>query len=343
MSALERAWYQQSSWAKTLLPLSYLFRGVAAARKHYLQKRYQAKPFAVPVVVVGNIAVGGTGKTPLIISLVQSLQAAGIRPGIVSRGYGGQPSKQPRKVNAEGPAEEFGDEPVLIAREAGCPVVIDSDRVAAVEFLLAEFDVDVVLSDDGLQHYRMHRDLEIAVLDARRGLGNGLCLPAGPLREPPERLASVDFVVLNGQVDTNTNLNSPALPAVALNPAKRIQMTLQPTFFRHLRSGQRVAASDWTGMSSVHALAGIGNPERFSTTLTTLGLAPQLHSFPDHHAFTQADLEFDDDLPVVMTSKDAVKCEAFAGDNVWVLEVAAELESALVEAIQELINSTSTN
>jgi len=158
-------------------------------------------------------------------------------------------------------------------------------------------------------------------------------------------LASVDFVVLNGEVDTNanTNVNSPALPAVALNPAKRIQMTLQPTFFRHLRSGQRVAANNWTGSHRVHALAGIGNPERFSTTLTRLGLAPQLHRFPDHHAFTQTDLEFDDDLPVVMTSKDAVKCEAFAGDNVWVLEVAAELEPALVEAIQELINSTSTN
>jgi len=209
MTALERAWYKPCSWALALLPLSYLFRGVAAGRKAYLQSRYQAKPFAVPVVVVGNIAVGGTGKTPLIIRLVHSLQAEGIRPGIVSRGYGGQPSKLPRKVAADSSAQEFGDEPVLIAREANCPVVVDSDRVAAVQYLIDEFDVDVVLSDDGLQHYRMHRDLEIAVLDARRGLGNGQCLPAGPLREAPGRLDDVDFIVLNGAAESD----SPSLPA----------------------------------------------------------------------------------------------------------------------------------
>ncbi|MBQ0719941.1 MAG: tetraacyldisaccharide 4'-kinase [Gammaproteobacteria bacterium] len=330
MSALERAWYKPRSWALALLPLSYLFRGVAAGRKAYLQSRYQAQPFAVPVVVVGNIAVGGTGKTPLIISLVHSLQAAGIRPGIVSRGYGGQPSKQSRKVAADSSAQEFGDEPVLIAREANCPVVVDSDRVAAVKFLIDEFNVDVVLSDDGLQHYRMHRDLEIAVLDARRGLGNAQCLPAGPLREPPGRLASVDFIVLNGASKTHSATFSSAATAV-------VNMTLEPTFFRHLRSGQRVAANDWSGARSVHALAGIGNPERFSNTLLALGLEPQLHRFPDHHPFTPADLQFDDALAVVMTSKDAVKCEAFAADNVWVLEVAAEVSPPLAEAIKNLL------
>ena len=331
MSALERAWYKPRSWALALLPLSYLFRGVASGRRAYLQSRYQAKPFAVPVVVVGNIAVGGTGKTPLIIRLVHSLQAEGIRPGIVSRGYGGQPSKLPRKVSGDSSAEEFGDEPVLIAREANCPVVVDSDRVAAVELLLNEFDVDVVLSDDGLQHYRMHRDLEIAVLDARRGLGNGQCLPAGPLREPPGRLDDVDFIVLNGGVESGSPfLSTPASTSL-------ISMTLQPTFFRHLRSGQRVAADAWTAPPKVHAVAGIGNPERFSATLTSLGLEPQLHSFPDHHPFTQTDLEFGDDLPVVMTSKDAVKCEAFAPDNAWVLEVAADVDPSLAQAIKELL------
>ena len=331
MTALERAWYKPRSWALALLPLSYLFRGVASGRRAYLQSRYQAKPFAVPVVVVGNIAVGGTGKTPLIIRLVHSLQAEGIRPGIVSRGYGGQPSKLPRKVSADSSAEEFGDEPVLIAREASCPVVVDSDRVAAVQYLIEEFDVDVVLSDDGLQHYRMHRDLEIAVLDARRGLGNGQCLPAGPLREPPERLQDVDFIVLNGAAQSSSHF----LPASS--SINSISMTLQPTFFRHLRSGQRVAANDWTGSRSVHAVAGIGNPERFSDTLTSLGLEPRLHRFPDHHPFTQADLQFDDDLPVVMTSKDAVKCEGFAPDNVWVLEVAAEVDPSLAQAIKALL------
>ena len=332
MTALERAWYKPRSWSLTLLPLSYLFRGVAAGRKAYLQSRYQAEPFAVPVVVVGNIAVGGTGKTPLIIRLVHSLQAEGIRPGIVSRGYGGQPAKVPRQVSADSSAEVFGDEPVLIAREANCPVVVDSDRVAAVEYLMTECDVDVVLSDDGLQHYRMHRDLEIAVLDGRRGLGNGQCLPAGPLREPPGRLRSVDFIVLNGEAVADS-LASPAWPS-----RHAVSMTLQPTFFRHLRSGQRVAAHDWTGSLGVHAVAGIGNPERFSATLRTLGLAPMLHHFPDHHAFTPTDLVFNDDLPVVMTSKDAVKCEAFAPDNAWVLEVAAEVDPVLAQAIKALLN-----
>ena len=331
MSPLERAWYQPRSWALTLLPLSYIFRAVASRRRRYLQSRYQAKSFAVPVVVVGNIAVGGTGKTPLIIRLVHSLQAEGIRPGIVSRGYGGQPSKQPRKVSADSAAREFGDEPVLIAREANCPVVVASDRAAAVEFLLTEFSVDVVLSDDVLQHYRMHRDLEIAVLDARRGLGNGQCLPAGPLREPPRRLAEVDFIVLNGEAAPGSLF----LPASASTNV--VSMRLQPTFFRHLRSGQRVAANNWTGSRSVHAVAGIGNPERFSTTLSALGLEPQLQGFPDYHSFTQTDLEFGDDLPVVMTSKDAVKCEAFAPDNVWVLEVAAELDPTLAQAIKGLL------
>ena len=331
MSALERAWYKPRSWALALLPLSYLFRAVAARRRAYLQHRFQAKPFAVPVVVVGNIAVGGTGKTPLIIRLVHSLQAEGLRPGIVSRGYGGQPSKQPRQVSADSAAQEFGDEPVLIARETNCPVVVDSDRVAAVEFLLDEFAVDVVLSDDGLQHYRMHRDLEIAVLDARRGLGNGQCLPAGPLREPPARLADVDFIVSNGVVESGSTF----LPGAA--SANIINMSLQPTFFRHLRSGQRVPANNWTGPRSVHAVAGIGNPERFSTTLSVLGLEPQLHSFADHHSFTPTDLEFADDLPLVMTSKDAVKCEAFAPDNAWVLEVAADLDPSLAQAIKGLL------
>ncbi len=331
MTALERAWYKQRSWALALLPLSYLFRGVAAGRKAYLQSRYQAKPFAVPVVVVGNIAVGGTGKTPLIIRLVHNLQAAGIRPGIVSRGYGGQPSKHPRKVSADSSAEEFGDEPVLIAREANCPVVVDTDRVAAVQYLIEEFDVEVVLSDDGLQHYRMHRDLEIAVLDARRGLGNGQCLPAGPLREPPGRLEDVDFVVFNGTAESGTSSLSTS------SSTRSITMTLQPTFFRHLRTGQRVAANEWTASPRVYAVAGIGNPERFSATLVGLGLEPELHRFPDHHAFTHADLEFDDDFPIVMTSKDAVKCEAFALDNVWVLEVAAEVDETLAQAIKNLL------
>lgn len=336
MTVLERAWYKPRSWVLILLPLSWLFKGIASLRKSFLQKRYQGKAFAVPVVVVGNISVGGTGKTPLLIALVKSLQVAGYRPGIVSRGYGGSASSIPRKVTAQSASQEMGDEPVLIAREVGCPVVVASDRAAAVEFIIREFEIDIVLSDDGLQHYRMHRDFEIAVLDARRGLGNKQCLPAGPLREPPARLAEVDCVVLNGAADGQVFDLPPAL-------ARLIKMQLKPTYFRHLRSGKRVASDAWPGSRNVHALAGIGNPERFSASLSALALEPLLHRLPDHHQFQASDLAFEDGLDIVITAKDAVKCEAFAPDNVWVLEVEADISAQLVDLLKKLLPSTTAS
>ncbi len=329
MTALESAWYKRKSWALCLLPLSWLFRFVARLRRVHLQRRYQGKPFAVPVVVVGNITVGGTGKTPLIIALVKRLKQAGYRVGVVSRGYGGSASDIPRIVTAQSDAQALGDEPVVIAREAECPVVVARDRAAAVAVLIAQCAVDIVLSDDGLQHYRMHRDFEIAVLDGTRGLGNGQCLPAGPLREPAARLAEVDYIVFNGKTEHGL-----CVPCVK-TPSSL--MEIKPVSFLHLRSGERLQATAWPHASGVHAVAGIGNPARFSATLSALGLKPLLHSFPDHYPFQQSDLEFDDDWPVVMTAKDAIKCEAFAGDNVWVLEVEVQVPDTLFSNITRLL------
>lgn len=334
MIALAGLWYRRGGWGWLLAPLGLLFAAVAGRRRRVLQCRYQGRPFAAPVVVVGNISVGGTGKTPLLMALAQRLSARGRRPGIVSRGYGGKPGPTPVLVTPAHPPAVVGDEPRLIAQTTGCPVVVCADRRAAVDWLLANCDCDLVLSDDGLQHYRLHRDFEIAVLDGERGLGNGRCLPAGPLREPPGRLAEVDAVVVNG--------GDYRAPVAAL------RMALRPVAFRHLASGGHYPAGllppEWGKDGRVHAVAGIGNPERFRATLETLGVNADLRPLPDHHALSAADLRFPDALPVVITAKDAVKCERLADPRLWVLEVVAELAAEdwekLLGQIDGLIGQT---
>lgn len=343
MNALERAWYRSASWALLLAPLSLLFRVLAAARRSVLQARYQGRAFAAPVIVVGNIAVGGAGKTPLIIALAQQLQATGQRPGIVSRGYGGAGNPDPVQLGIAHTPAEVGDEPRLIADSTGCPVVVCPDRARAVDYLLNNNDCDVVLSDDGLQHYRLHRDLEIAVVDGTRGLGNGWCLPAGPLREPPARLREVDRVVVNGAgYEPDTDFST---------------MTLRPARFRHLVSGKTVSPQGWDKEKRVHAVAGIANPQRFQRSLEELGFSVTLHVFPDHHYFSRQDLSFTDNLPIIITAKDAVKCRDFVcsnnaggrrepgvtNDKVWVLDVEAELPASAWEELIGRINSNSGN
>jgi tetraacyldisaccharide 4'-kinase len=327
MTALERAWYKPGSWSRLLLPLSWLFCALAALRRHYLESR-RPSSLPAPVVVVGNVTVGGTGKTPLIIALVKALQARGFNPGVISRGYGGRARDYPLEVTENSDPSECGDEPLLIATSCGCPVVVDPDRLGAARHLLASSRCDLILSDDGLQHYRLPRDMEIVVVDGERGLGNGLCLPAGPLREPARRLREAAFVVVNGG---NLVVNHP----------RQYRMIFQPLGFRHLVDGGRRDARDPPGSGSVHAVAGIGNPARFARTLAALGLSVRLHSFPDHHNFSPEDLRFGDDRPVILTGKDAVKCRDFPECDAWVLDVAARLEDngleALVDAIDRLV------
>ena len=322
---LERAWYRRPIRLLWLLwPLEILYRTVVALRRIRLQRR--AKPQQTTVIVVGNITVGGTGKTPLVIALVRWLQAEGYKPGVISRGYGGQAPYYPFVVTASGRPEQTGDEPLLIASSADCPVVIGPDRVAALAEIERRFGCDVVISDDGLQHYALQRHIEIAVVDGVRGFGNGHCLPMGPLREPARRVDEVDLLVINGE--SALSWRRP-YSEMQLEPAKPV----------NLLSGKSRDIAEFEGR--VHAVAGIGNPRRFFTTLLELGLSPIAHPFPDHHRFIEEDLRFEGDFPLVMTEKDAVKCRAFATDNMWFLPVQAALPASFYTSLKRKLKNLS--
>ena len=299
---------------------------MSAVRRKILQRLYQGRRFSVPVAVVGNISVGGSGKTPLIIALVNALNKRGYTAGVVSRGYGGAANAYPLLVTSQTPVDQSGDEPLLIARLCGCPVVVDPDRVRAVEFLLHETCCDIVLSDDGLQHYRLHRDIEIAVVDAARGLGNGRMLPSGPLRESPSRLSQVDFVVLNGSgADIGAELD--------LVGAHHVE--LQALGLRHIASNVLTPVDMWKGGKKAHAVCGIGHPDRFAQTLTTLGFEVIFSSVNDHQHLSSDDLTFGDDLPVIITSKDAVKYSGVIPENLWVLEVEMSISDDFVHSLTQ--------
>lgn len=299
-----------------------IFGQVARLRRRRQQARARLERPAAPVIVVGNIAVGGTGKTPFVIWLVERLREWGWKPGVVSRGYGGNSNTWPRRVDAASDPAEVGDEPVLIATRARCPVVVGPDRRAAAQLLLADGAADIVVSDDGLQHYRLWRDLEIVVVDASRGLGNGQLLPAGPLREPAARLGEVGLVVANG-----TGWTAPA--------GRQITMRLYATA-AHALQGDAVRPIAAFAGQTVHAVAGIGNPARFFSMLSQQGIQLVMHPFPDHHPFQAADLDFGDGLPVLMTEKDAVKCRAFGDGSRWVVPVEAGIGADGVALVQEL-------
>jgi len=321
------AWYGQRRWTLWLLPLMWIFIALAAARRAWAL-RYQQKKFATPVIVVGNISVGGTGKTPLLISLVTYLQQQGFTPGVISRGYGGVAPHYPYMVSAQSRAAEVGDEPLAIFQRTACKVCVGADRLASAA-LLEDEGCDVLLSDDGLQHYRLGRDIEIAVVDGQRGIGNGFRLPVGPLRESVTRLKTVDWVVVNSPV---ADFCLPQLETLFYIP-----MELKPTRLIHLQSGQEIALENFY-QHKIHAVAGIGNPERFYNTLSACQLNPIPHNFPDHHAYTPSDFEFDDQLAVVMTEKDAVKCRAFAQAHWYYLPVTAELPDVFWSALTVKLN-----
>jgi tetraacyldisaccharide 4'-kinase len=322
---LTRRWYGAAKAPWYLRPLAALFGLVARVRRHRQQARARQARLPVPVIVVGNIAVGGTGKTPFVIWLVERLRDWGWRPGVVSRGYGGRAAEWPQRVDPGSDPRLVGDEPVLIATRTRCPVVVGPDRLAAGTMLLAGGEVDIVISDDGLQHYRLWRDLEIAVVDATRGLGNGRLLPAGPLREPPSRLGEVALVVTNG-----TGWTTPA--------GRQVTMRLAATRAHALDGSISRGIHEFSGQT-VHAVAGIGNPARFFSMLTQLGIGLVMHPFEDHHPFVRGDLEFGDGLPVLMTEKDAVKCRHFEMPGHWVVPVEARIDPEAVALVQELTHA----
>ena len=342
-SHLQRRWYSKPDWllAPWLLllgPLELLYRSIVAARRRlYRYGLFSSWRPLVPVIVVGNISVGGTGKTPVTIALCELLQRAGYKPGVISRGYRAQPPHFPYFVRSDDNANNCGDEPLLIARRTRCPVVIAPRRVDAARHLLEERGLehercDVIICDDGLQHYALQRDIEIAVVDAARRFGNGHCLPCGPLRESVARLKSVDAIILNGtQVEEELLLSHSQMT---------VSLQLQPSAMVQLSSGQSVPPRTWCKQNArVHAVAGIGNPERFFATLRALGCDIIEHAFPDHHNFRAEDLAFDAALPIVMTEKDAMKCGAFADQRHWCLQVRAQLPDSLATAILGKLNS----
>jgi tetraacyldisaccharide 4'-kinase len=320
--------WQRRSWpALILLPLALLFRGCAGLRRAlYCRGMLLAECLPVPVIVVGNIAVGGSGKTPVTAWLAGILRAAGYRPGIVSRGYGGVRTGT-RLVDANADPAICGDEPVLLAGLAACPVAVGRDRpVAARALLAAHPECNVIVADDGMQHYRLARAFEIAVVD-EAALGNRWPLPAGPLREMPVRLAEVDLILAHGELSPPLRAVAAAVPVVTMKLAgERFRSLKEPHRWRDAASfaGQRV-----------HAIAGIGRPRRFFDHLAALGLDVVPHPFPDHHAFCPADLAFAPGETKIMTSKDAVKCIHFASDEAWELPVEAVIGADAANRILE--------
>lgn len=317
MQWLVNRWQTVNIVSLALWPLSVIYCAIVILRRMgYQTGLLKSISVDLPVIIVGNLTVGGTGKTPLVIWLAAWLKTKGHRPGIILRGYGGQSKIWPKTVLASTSANEVGDEAVLLAHRTACPVVAAPDRVAAARELIDNTDCTIIISDDGLQHYRLQRDYEIAVVDGQRGYGNGFCLPSGPLREPVGRANTVNLVVTNGAAE-------------ASNPA----MGVMPTMIRNMKNNKQ-APFDIFDNKHIHAVAGIGNPARFFATLAGMGIKTTNHAFPDHYRFSEQALNFGDNRDIIMTEKDAVKCMQFAGTNWWVLEVDARPNSVVVDNLQ---------
>ena len=314
---LQQIWYGGAQPPLQLRLLAGLYAGLTRARRAlYAAGLLRRRRLPVPVVVVGNISVGGTGKTPLTIALVEALRTRGFRPGVISRGYGGG-TRGPLLVEQDSDPRLAGDEACLIARATRAPVAVGRDRAAAADALLEAAQPDVLIADDGLQHYKLCRDVEICVIDGERRFGNGRLLPAGPLREEQSRLAAFAFRVCNG------GTAQPGETAMALSGDDTVSLA---------DASRRRKLLDWAG-ERVHAVAGIGNPARFFARLRAAGIDLVEHAFADHFAFAAGDIDFGDDLPVLMTEKDAVKCRAFADARCWCVPVRADLPAEFYDAV----------
>ncbi|ODN41928.1 tetraacyldisaccharide 4'-kinase [Piscirickettsia litoralis] len=322
MKLIERIWYHNHLLRWGLWPFSWAFRCIAALRK-LVFKLGLCKPYisTVPVIIVGNIHVGGVGKTPLILKLIQHFQNNNLNAGVVSRGYGAKASVYPYEVALNSSALEAGDEPLMIKQLTEIPVVIAPKRAEAVNYLTDHYKLDVILSDDGLQHYALDRTVEIVVMDAER-LGNGMCLPAGPMRESWSRLDQVDFVIVNNMGDHQSD------PRLQRLETPVFSASLQARYWSNLQTGEQVATGYFKGQE-VNVIAGIGHPERFFKTCRDLGvIICDSQEFADHHDYCQADFaKFSSERPILMTEKDAVKCKAWVGKNAWALHVELELQS----------------
>lgn len=329
-SLLVRSWYGGAKWTQIFAPLTPLVnRFVEKKRARFLANPALSYTAPVPVIIIGNISAGGTGKSPMVVALCEWLKTEGFKPGIISRGHGVK-LDSPVLVTSNSRASDVGDEPAMLARRTQCPMVVFPKRVEAIKYLLSQADIDVILCDDGMQHYALNRDIEIAMIDAQRGVGNGQLLPVGPLREPVERLASVDYIVSVTDHITSklAELSYPILTA-----------PLESSYLSSLDGAKTINAHDaFKGDDSWHVMAGIGNPERFLTTLKALGLdkIASVRWFVDHYVYQAEDIPTKG--AVVMTEKDAVKCQTFTVNNpdLWYLPVSLTLPSILKK---ELLNT----
>lgn len=322
-----------------LLPLSLLFTLMAWLRRLLFFVRIKkTHQFPVPVIIVGNVTVGGTGKTPLVLALVEALQAQGYRPGIVSRGYGGQ-GPFPQAVDSDSKPSAVGDKPLMLAQLTDVPVAVAPKRPQAVELLLNEHDVDLIIADDGLQHYALGRQIEIAVVDGERGLGNGWRLPAGPLRESKRRLRKVDWVVVNGAQLDDLDDYARRL-GLRKHPQKLVAMQLQQTGWRRVSDNKEIDVPD--GESAL-AIAGIGNPERFFNLLKAQHIDIQeTRVYPDHYQYRSQDFyNVSNEVPVLMTEKDAVKCRSFARPHWYFLQVKARFSDDFLDQLSARVQPLS--
>lgn len=318
---IEQLWYSKNILSIFLLPLSWLFRGASFLRRSFYNSfASKPKPGSASVIVVGNLTVGGAGKTPFVAYLAQCCLDKKLNVGVVSRGYGRKNENTLVDVLNDSDVAEVGDEALMLKQNIACPVVVAAERKEAVKYLNEKYDLDVIISDDGLQHYKLARDYEIVIVDGEREFGNGRCLPAGPLREPVSRLEKADIVISNGE-NSNYEYQYTTSFKQALSLVDRSQgKSLEE--FKH---------------SSVHAVAGIGYPQRFFRQLEKAGIPVISHAFPDHHAYSSTDLEFNDNLPILMTEKDAVKCKHFYNENAWYLPITAMPNDKLTQRITTLV------
>ena len=334
-SFIQRIWYEGSAGYWIFLPLSWIFAGIVFLRRRLYERGvFTTVRINRPVVVVGNITVGGTGKTPVTIWLARQLKERGLQPGIISRGYGGSVGPKPMQVGPDSDPKTVGDEAVLMAKRSDCPVVVHQNRVRAAQDL-SMLGVDVVIADDGLQHYRLARQYEIAVIDGTRGFGNGQLLPAGPLREPVSRLQTIDRALVNKSVMRSKHAvkNLPnGLPVT--------DFYLKGTTARSLDESEELPLARFAGRE-VHAVAAIGNPGRFFMFLESHGMQVIEHSFPDHARLREKDLRYDDDLDVLMTEKDSVKCADFTVAKCWYVPVTVEVDQPLdwLDELQERLSA----
>ena len=316
------SWYKKSLWLYLLLPFSLVFSYLTNRRRRkFVKSKKLSYKSEIPLIVVGNLTIGGTGKTPLVAYIASELVKKGYKPGLVSRGYGGK-FRETLHVTNETPVKQTGDEAQILSK-LNLPFYIDKNRVRAIKTLEENHDCDVIISDDGLQHYNMNRDIEIVVIDGKRRFGNNLTFPAGPLRESKTRLSSVDFIVNNsGPTQEDEHL-----------------MNISPAKFVHLKSGKSYPIEKWPMHKQVHAVAGLGNPGRFFDLLARLGFEIIRHPFPDHHNFDESNIFYLDHLPIIMTEKDASKCRSFDNNKIWYLTIEADVSDKFIEELDSKLKT----